>query len=140
MPTINDFKELEVPGTPIFLFDCVLSSGDAQHWSTHELSCNGQQYLPRVLAHNVFDLRSSPDATADAVAKVSITLANADSFLSPIERDIGWKGAQLTVTLLFYDLSAGASQSDPQVVFYGVGEPTGRVDRIHSALELYESA
>src|SRR5579863_3423471 len=117
MATINDFKELEVPGTPLFLFDCVLPSGDVQHWSTHSLAYQGQQYLARVLAHNLFALQSSPDAATDAIAKVSITLANADSYLSPIERSIGWQGAQLKVTLLFVDLSTAIIQSDAQVIF-----------------------
>ncbi len=109
MATINDLKELEVPGTPLFLFDCTLSSGDVQRWSTHNLSANGQQYLGRVLKHNVFDLESSPEAATDGVSKVSITLANADSFLSSIERNIGWKGAWLTVTFLFFDLKNGVA-------------------------------
>src|SRR5579871_2479402 len=123
MVTIDELKELEVPGTPILLFDCTLPSGDTLHWSTHSVSYQGQQYLPRVLAHNVFDLQSSPDAATDAVAKISITLANADSFLSPIARNVGWKGAQLTTTLLVYDLSAGTALSDARVIFCGVSNP-----------------
>ena len=104
MPTINYVKELEVPGTPLFLFDCILHSGDLQHWSTHPVTVNGQAYLARVLKHNLFELNSSPEAATDGASKVSITLANADSLLSSIERNIGWKGAQLTVTFLFFDL------------------------------------
>lgn len=102
MATINDLKELEVPGTPLFLFDCTLPSGDVQHWSTHAVAINGQAYLARVLKHNLFELNSSPEAATDGTSKVSITLANADSFLSAIERNVGWKGSQLTVTFLFF--------------------------------------
>src|ERR1700736_1868742 len=98
MPTINDLKELEVPGTPLFLFDCTPDNGDVPPWSTHNVTVNGQQYLSRVLKHNLFELNSSPEAATDGVSKVSITLANADSFLSSIERNIGWKGAQVSVT------------------------------------------
>lgn len=104
MATISSLKELEVPGTPLFLFDCTLKSGDVERWSTHNVTVNGNSYLARVLKHNIFEIRSSPDATTDAISKLSITLANADSFLSPIEQNIGWKGAQLTVTFLFFDL------------------------------------
>jgi hypothetical protein len=120
MATISGLKELEVPGTPLFLFDCTLASGDVERWSTHNVTVNGNSYLARVLKHNIFEIKSSPDATTDAVAKLSITLANADSFLSSIERNIGWKGAQLTVTFLFFDLINSVVASDSQIAFRGI--------------------
>src|SRR5579864_8169965 len=123
MATINDLKELEVPGTPLFLFDCTLKSGTLQHWSTHAVTVNGQAYVARVLKYNLFELNSSPEAVTDGVSKVSITLANADSFLSAIERNIGWKGAQLTVTFLFFDLKNAVAASDSRVVFRGIANP-----------------
>src|SRR5271163_1508341 len=120
MSTISVLKELEVPGTPLFLFDCTLPSGDVQHWSTHNVTVNGNSYLARVLKHNLFELRSSPEATTNTVSTVSITLANADAFLSPIEQTVGWKGSQLTVTFLFFDLVNSVVASDSQVAFRGI--------------------
>ena len=105
------------------MFDCTLPSGDVQHWSTHNVTVNGQQYLSRVLKHNIFDLNSSPEAAADGVSIVSITLANADSFLSSIERNIGWKGSGLVATFLFFDLTNQVVASDSQVVFRGIANP-----------------
>jgi len=95
MATINDLKDLEVPGTPLFLLDCTLPSGDVQRWSTHKVTVQGHTYAARVLNHNLFELRSSSDEGTDGISKVSLTLANADSLLSAIERNIGWKGAAL---------------------------------------------
>jgi hypothetical protein len=123
MTTINVLKELEVPGTPLLLFDCTLPTGDVQYWSTHNVTVNGQQYLSRVLKHNIFDLNSSPEAATDGVSTVSITLANADSFLSSIERNIGWKGSNLVVTFLFFDLTNQVVASNSQVVFRGIANP-----------------
>jgi hypothetical protein len=123
MPTIQDLKEMEVPGTPLFLFDCTLKSGDVQRWSTHHVTVNGHVYLARVLKHNLFELKSSPEATTDGISKVSITLANADSFLSSIERNVGWKGAQVTITFLFFDLKNGVAASESQVAFRGAANP-----------------
>src|ERR1700692_2052020 len=120
MPTINVLKELEVPGTPLFLFDCTLPSGDIQHWSTHPVTVNGQAYLARVLKHNAFELNSSPESATDGASTVSITLANADSLLSAIERNIGWKGSQLTVTFLFFDLKNNVTMSESQVAYRGI--------------------
>jgi len=123
MTSINVLKELEVPGTPLFLFDCTLPTGDVQRWSTHNVTVNSHQYLSRVLKHNLFDLNSSPEAAADGVSIVSITLANADAFLSSIERNIGWKGSMLVVTFLFFDLTNQVVASDSQVVFRGIANP-----------------
>jgi hypothetical protein len=123
MTTIDVLKELEVPGTPLLLFNCTLPTGDIQYWSTHNVTVNGQQYLSRVLKHNIFDLNSSPEAATDGVSTVSITLANADSFLSSIERNIGWKGSDLVVTFLFFDLTNQVVVSNSQVVFRGIANP-----------------
>jgi hypothetical protein len=123
MTTIDVLKELEVPGTPLLLFNCALPTGDVQYWSTHNVTVNGQQYLSRVLKHNIFDLNSSPEAATDGVSIVSITLANADAFLSSIERDIGWKGSDLVVTFLFFDLTNQVVVSNSQVVFRGIANP-----------------
>ena len=123
MATINDFKELQTPGTPLFLFECTLISGDVQRWSTHQVTIGGDVYLARVVKHNLFELRSSSDEATDGISKISITLANGDSYLSPIERNVGWKGAQLTTRLLFFDLMNGVPQSESEVVFRGIANP-----------------
>lgn len=123
MTPIPVLKEQEVPGTPLFLFDCILPTGAVQSWSTHNVTINGTQYLSRVLKHNLFELNSSPESATDGASTVSITLANADAFLSSIERDIGWKGSALTVTFLFFDLIEQAVASDSQVVFRGIANP-----------------
>jgi hypothetical protein len=121
--TIQELKELETPGTPLFLFECALKSGDVQRWSTHKVTVDGQPYLARVLKHNLFELKSSSETATDAVAKVSITLANADSFLSAIERNIGWKGSQVTAKFLFFDLKNSVASSETRIVFRGTANP-----------------
>src|SRR6202011_3696942 len=45
------------------------------------------------------------------------------SFLSAINRKIGWKCAQLTITFLFFDLKNGVPASDSQVAFRGIANP-----------------
>src|ERR1700733_13602920 len=122
-PTINVLKELEVPATPLCFLRCRLPTGDIQRWSTHNVTVNGLQYLSRVLKHNIFDLNSSPESATDGVSIVSITLANADSLLSSIERNIGWKGSNLVVTFLFFDLTNQVAASDSQVLFRGIANP-----------------
>jgi phage-related protein len=120
MALISDIKELECAETPLFLFDCTLKSGDVHRWSTHAVTFNGQTYDARILQHNAFDMRSSSDDATDGISSLSITLANADAYFSPIERTLGWKGSKLVVTFVFFDIVNGSPASDSRVVFRGV--------------------
>lgn len=130
MATIDEVKELEAAPTPLFLFDCVLSTGVVERWGTHAVTFGGNPYGARLLRHNLFELRTSSDDGLDGAPKVSLTLANADSHCSQIERETGFKGAEVTIRFVFYDLNANAPISEARVVF------RGRADR---AEELTES-
>ncbi|HUQ95638.1 MAG TPA: phage tail protein [Bryobacteraceae bacterium] len=120
MPTIYSIKEQDVLDTPIVLFDCVRSDGTTQHWSSHSILLAGQAYSPRVLAHNLFELRYGGDALSDGSGRLSITLANADSYFAQFDRATGWKGAKLTVRFAFYDLAAGAPTSEFRALYSGI--------------------
>ncbi len=123
MPTIYELKQLEVTETPLFLFECKLWNGDVARWSTHRVTVDGDVYDARVLGHNAFDLRASFDEGLDAGNKLSLRLANADSQFSELERNVGFKGAQVTVRFVFYDFLADAAVSDVRVLFKGSANP-----------------
>ncbi len=123
MPTIDQLKEQETPPTPLFLFDCKLSSGQVERWSTHAVTVGGNLYSARLLQHNLFVLQSSSDDGLDAPQKITATLANADSHYSQLERQTGFKGAQVTISFLFYDLASASAASELRVIFRGVGNP-----------------
>src|ERR1035441_2454131 len=127
MQTIFDLKEQAVTDTPLLLFDCVLSDGTTEHWSTHGVTVGGVAYGARVLGHNVFALQASSDQGADGVPKISLVLANADSHCSEIERETGWKGARLTSSLVFYDLRNAAPLTDRSVIFQGICNPPDQI-------------
>jgi hypothetical protein len=123
MPTIDILKEEQAPPTPLFLFDCVLSSGTTERFSTHAVTFSGNAYGARLLKHNLFQLRAGSDDGLDGSAKITVTLANADSHFSQIERETGFKGAQVTIQFVFFDLVAGAAASEARVVFRGTANP-----------------
>jgi hypothetical protein len=120
MPTISDLKELKATQTPLFLFTFQLSSGAVERWCTHGVGVDGEVYEARVLGHNLFEMRSDSEEGIDSLARLSVTLANTDSYCSQIERSIGWKGAKVTVRFLFFDLKNGAAASESTVVFRGL--------------------
>jgi hypothetical protein len=119
MLDINLIKQQEITDTPLFLFECQLTSGVVERWSTHSVTVAGQTYRARVLGHNLFELKSSLDDGADGAARISLTLANADSYFSQIEWNTGWKGSRLKISFVFFDLSSAQATTDPQVMFQG---------------------
>jgi hypothetical protein len=134
MADIHIAKNQEIVDTPLFLFECRLRSGMVERWSTHAVTIGGDAYHPRVLGHNLFDLKASLDDGADTAARIALTLANADSYFSQVEWNGGWKGARLSVRFALVDLAAGAATTTPVLLFQGtansadeITESTGRV-------------
>jgi hypothetical protein len=127
MQTISELKEQAVTDTPLLVFDCVLSNGQTEQWSTHQVTVDGATYQPRVLQHSAFDIQTASDQGIDGSPRISVVLANADSHFSEIERATGWKGARLTVVFLFYDLRNDAPLTDTAVVFQGICNPPDQI-------------
>lgn len=123
MPSPYSIKDQTILETPILLFDCTLPSGDVERWSTHQVTFDGQDYTPRVLAHNAFDMRLAGEDGIEAVSRVAVTLANADSHVSQLERNGGLKGARVHVRFVFFDLKTGVAASDPVTLFRGTANP-----------------
>ena len=116
MPTALDLKEQKTPETPILLFECRLANGTTERWCTHEITFIGHAFGARVLEHSSFDMK----AEEEGVSKVSLMLANADSYFSQLERNVGLKGARLDVQLVFWNLSTNAAASTPVMLFRGL--------------------
>jgi hypothetical protein len=127
MSTIDQLKEQTTPPTPLFLFDCVLPSGAVEHWSTHAVNVGGNEYLARLLQHNLFTLQVSAEDGLDGAQQISVTLANADSHYSQLEREIGFKGSQVTIQVLFYDLVGNTPASETRVLFLGMANPPDEI-------------
>src|ERR1017187_4633925 len=101
MQSTSSLKEQAVTDTPLLVFDCVLSNGTTESWSTHKVTVGATTYAARVIQHSSFDIQTASDQGVDGSPKISMVLANADSHFSEIERATGWKGARLTVGFLF---------------------------------------
>ena len=127
MGTIANLKEQAVTETPLLLFDVVMANGETKRWCTHAVTVDSNSYEARVLRHNVFEVQTASDHGIDAIPKIRVTLANADSVLSQIDTAIGFKGAKLTVTFLFYDLIGDLEASEQIVVFKGILNPPDEI-------------
>lgn len=120
MPSITEQKESQVHDTPVLLFECQFADGHTEAFSTHRLTIEGITYRAAVLSHNAFDFRTLSGDAIDASARLSLTLANADSYYSELESTQGFKGARLVVKFLFYDLKTNAPASEIIALFRGV--------------------
>jgi hypothetical protein len=116
-------KEKLNADTPMLLFDCTLADGTVRHWSSSTFTSGGVQFEGRVLRHNLFEAQLASDTQVGGAPRLTFELANADSNLSELEDQTGFKGASLIVRVVFADLSAGGPVSDPLVVFSGLMNP-----------------
>jgi hypothetical protein len=127
MTSVHEAKRGSICETPILLFECKLGSGAVERWSTHRLVLDGTSYDSRVLKHNLLEMRSGAEGGVDAYSRLTVTLANADSYFSQITRNTGWKGAKLSVRFVFFDLKEGSAASESTVVFRGIANPPDEI-------------
>jgi len=127
MSTAFQVKEQAVTDTPLLLFSCQLQDTRAENWSTHQITLSGTTYEARVLQHNPYAIQTSSDLGVDAIPKISLSLANADSYFSEIERSTGFKGATLTVSFAFFDLTQGVAKTAVLTLFKGIFNPPDEI-------------
>src|SRR4051812_1357664 len=116
-------KEQLNSDTPMLLFDCTLADGSVRHWSSSTFTSDGVRYEGRVLRHNLFEAQLASDTQVGGAPRLTFELANADSNLSEIEQQTGFKGARLMVRAVFADLASGGPTTDVLVVFSGLINP-----------------
>jgi Putative phage tail protein len=117
---IFQLKEQALTDMPLLVFECELANGQVERWSTHEVTIGGNVYRARVLQNDLFSIQTASDQGLDAIPRISLKLANADSHFSQLERAVGFKGAKITARFLFYDLRADTAESDCPVLFQGI--------------------
>src|SRR5579864_4951036 len=127
MFTAFQVKEQAVTDTPLLLFSCQLQDTRVENWSTHQITLSGTTYQAKVLQHNLYEIQTSSDLGVDAIPKISLSLANADSYFSEIERSTGFKGATLTVSFAFFDLTQGAATTAVLTLFKGIFNPPDEI-------------
>ncbi|MDZ4798338.1 MAG: phage tail protein [Bryobacteraceae bacterium] len=123
MQTVQELKTQAVVETPLLLLECTLPSGAVERWSTHRITVSGHVFEARVLKHNLLEFSTSAQDSIDAITRVAVTLANADSHYSQLHRTTGLKGAVLHVSFVFADLALGAVKSEAMTLFRGICEP-----------------
>lgn len=97
-------------------------------WSTHAVNVDGNSYEARVLDHSSLEYRMATGDESAFAPRISIRLANADQILSGLTSEQMWKGADLTIRFVVYDLEQGAQSCDSVVLLRGSVNAPDEVD------------
>ncbi len=127
MQSVFTAKEQLQSDTPVLLFDCTLADGTTQRWSSRTFTFNNAAYEPRILRHSVFEAQLASETQIGGSPRLTFELANADSRLSEIEQETGFKGSKLIVRVVFADVTSATATSDPAIVFSGLMNPPDQI-------------
>jgi hypothetical protein len=137
MPTaltsISIAKEQAATYCPLLLCDFLFSDASHLRLSTHPLNTGegGQQYggydwLGRISQQAISQVQALSETGVDLIPSVRLDIADPDSYVYiNYEKSKGLKGAQLTLTIVFYDPVGGTFSSDSRVAFIGICEHPG---------------
>ena len=125
--TIITAKELEQTYQPLLLATFEFVNGTVLRVSSHPLNVaeggvqyGGNNYLARVLDENVAAIQAMSEQGIDVIPSVDLTLADADRYLwTNYEVGIGFKGARLTLTFVFWNADTSEFSSDSLTTFVG---------------------
>jgi len=121
LSTINTQKELALTQKPLLLLDFTWSDGSTQYFATDSLTYNGNAYLPRVLDETLTAFQAFSEQGIDTVPSIDIKLADADKTLyNGIEATVGFKGATVAATFVFWQSGTANVSTDSISNFVGV--------------------
>ena len=120
MLTIEEAKIQEQTQAPLLLFECTFADGSIHRWCTNRVVVDGQVYAARVKSHDSVAFSIASDGSIESDNRFSVQVANADGYVSQVERSVGWKGAQVKVSFVFYDLMQDVSITESRLLFRGI--------------------
>jgi len=122
MVPVHQEKYVEELLTPVLLFDCTLTDGQVERWSTHSATWQNTVYSPRVVGNSGFRIGLLADDGSDWGNRMTVTLANTDGYVTSLHRTENLKGCALLVSFAFLDPESGQIVSTPEAVFAGIGD------------------
>ncbi len=130
LTNIYSAKEAESTFQPLLLADFLFVDGSELHLSTHPLSAAeggfafaGVDYQARLSSQSISEITMLSQQGISIIPSVSLVVEDADAQIySGWETAVGFRGAILTLTLIFHDVGANSFSSDARFVFAGICE------------------
>lgn len=119
--TLNATKELAVTGQPLILAAVAFRDGSSLYLSTHNVEYGGHAYQQRIQEQ---DLQAIIGAGVASLPAVTITLSDGDRAMFAQEIAHGFKGADLTLRLVMWEVYTSTFTSDSRVIFSGICDGT----------------
>ena len=104
MLTIEEAKIQEQTQAPLLLFECTFADGSIHRWCTNRVVVDGQVYAARVKSHDSVAFSIASDGSIESDNRFSVQVANADGYVSQVERSVGWKEPKLKFPSCFTTL------------------------------------
>lgn len=112
-------KDSPRPGRPVILVTIVSVDGDTSYYSTASslgqpyLSYGGNHYQTRVLDQTIDEIQAMSQLGLDIPPAATIKLADSDVFIRTNHSNPHpWRGAQVTLTYVAWDVAANAFSTD----------------------------
>ena len=126
--TINTAKELARGYQPLLLAEFTFTDGTVLRLSTHPLRVsdggyqyNGHDYLPRIQSYNIDAFQMVSDQGVSIPPSANIVLNDGDKYIwVNYENAHGFRGADLVLRFVFYDVATGSFSDDSTAPFLGV--------------------
>lgn len=89
--------------------------------ATTGVQYGGHDYIPQIQNQTIAATQAMSSGGIDATPEVTLALADADRYLwLTYEKPIGFKGAQVTLRFVFFDLVAQVFSTDSAIIFVGI--------------------
>lgn len=130
LTTINVAKEQAATYQPLLLAEFTFADGAVLRLSTHPLNTSeggvqygGNDYLGRISDQTIQQVQALSETGVDLVPSVSMSIADPAAYIYSnweTAAGRGFKGASLTLRLVFYDVAGGTFSSDSRIPFVGI--------------------
>lgn len=130
LSTINIAKEQSATYQPLLLAEFTFADGAVLRLSTHPLNTSeggvqydGNDYLGRISDQTIQQVQALSETGVDLVPSVSLSIADPAAYIYSnweTAAGRGFKGASLTLRLVFYDVAGGTFSSDSRIPFVGI--------------------
>ncbi|WP_321471162.1 phage tail protein [uncultured Paludibaculum sp.] len=129
--TIFAAKELAVAYQPLLLAEFTFLNGDIERVASHPLNVaeggfryGGYDWLARVMSYNLTATQALSESGIDYTPQVDIELADVAGAIWAKEQTVGFKGATVTLTFVFWNVGHNEFSADSLIRFVGVcGSP-----------------
>ncbi|MEN6534967.1 MAG: hypothetical protein ABFD89_14970, partial [Bryobacteraceae bacterium] len=132
LTTINVAKEQAATYQPLLLAEFTFADGAVLRLSTHPLNTTeggaqygGNDYLGRISEQTIQQVQALSESGVDLIPSITLSIADPASYIYAnweTAAGRGFRGASLTLRLVFYDAVGGTFSSDSRIPFVGICE------------------